>query len=684
MIQVLVVAKLRIRLMQFSPSNSDDSFLDLINNISDPIMIVSSEGFVIAINDAFTKFVNVSRPNLINKKVLDLPFLNDATGIILQEQLKKRLMGLDLAPYHIPLLVDKETKFIEPHGNKIMFQNRQADLVILQDVTERINAQKNLISEKNKNFENLKASEEKFHRLFEESIDAIFIADAETGNIVDCNFAATQLVGRAKNELIGQHQSTLHPKTIIVNGFSKEFNAHNSDCQQILESQVITKSGETRTVAIKASVIDFNGKKLMQGTFRDITEQENITRKLKESEQKFNTLSTSMSDALILVDADLKIVFWNSAATKIFGYSQNEALGQNIHELLAIDIGWEAKQSMVNAVRAFTETGKGKIIGNGSIELEAVRKDLKKVPIEVTLSPMKINGSFHAAALVRDITEKRKSELTLQSYFEELDKQVAERTKELEEVHARLLKSERLAAIGELAGMIGHDLRNPLAGIRNAVFYLQRKGAEVSKERTCEMLKVIDSCVVHSNKIINDLLDYSGEYHLERQRVSLYNLVTDALELAQVPEKITVLNEIPFFEVYLDLDKMKRVITNLVKNAADAMPNGGSITLKATKNNETAKIFVTDTGTGIPENVLPNIFTPLFTTKAQGMGFGLAICKRIIDAHAGTISVETKLGKGTTFTINLPLAAPIEQENLTISHKEKPKLTIQKEISQQA
>jgi signal transduction histidine kinase len=217
-----------------------------------------------------------------------------------------------------------------------------------------------------------------------------------------------------------------------------------------------------------------------------------------------------------------------------------------------------------------------------------------------------------------------------------------------------------LAAIGELAGMIGHDLRNPLTGIKNSAYYLKKKGQDLPQEQK-EMLDTIDKCVDYSNRIINDLLDYSREIHLIVEKHSPKKILDDSLTLVNLPPQVAVKNELnESTQLMVDSDKIKRVFINLIKNAVEAMPEGGEITINAKENKDTIEIGFTDTGVGINEEILPKLFAPLFTTKAQGMGFGLAICKRIIEAHKGTIVVKSVKGQGTTFTLTLPVNLKIE------------------------
>jgi len=249
-----------------------------------------------------------------------------------------------------------------------------------------------------------------------------------------------------------------------------------------------------------------------------------------------------------------------------------------------------------------------------------------------------------------------RSQDKLNDYAITLEKKVEEKKNELEEANIKLIKTERMAAIGEIAGMVGHDLRNPLSGIKNAVFLLKKKYRPLLGDGGTELLLIIDKAIDHSNKIINDLLDYSRELHLDYEEISPKSLISYTLLAINFPNKIKVLEQVEDSPtIWVDTNKMQRVFTNLVKNAFDAMPDGGSLEISSRHDEQTIIFSFIDTGCGMTEDVARKIFTPLFTTKAQGMGFGLSICKRIVEAHGGKIEVESILNKGTKFTIILPI-----------------------------
>ena len=216
--------------------------------------------------------------------------------------------------------------------------------------------------------------------------------------------------------------------------------------------------------------------------------------------------------------------------------------------------------------------------------------------------------------------------------------------------------TQRMAAIEELAGMVGHDLRNPLQGISGATYYLKTKCSANMNETGKEMLKIIEEDITYSNKIINDLLDYSRQIHLELTTTNPKSLIEKSLRTIKIPDNIKIKNETEdTSKIDLDETKIQRAFLNIINNAIDAMPKGGTLTISSRKTKSEISFIFEDTGMGIPKQFKEKIWTPLFTTKAKGMGFGLAICKRLIEAHYGSITIDSIEGKGTRIEIKLPL-----------------------------
>lgn len=303
----------------------------------------------------------------------------------------------------------------------------------------------------------------------------------------------------------------------------------------------------------------------------------------------------------------------------------------------------------------------GRIVGVVSIDdpvdgRRPTRESL--MPLELFLHQAAV--AVENARLIEQLDSARKQ---IQEYANELEAKVKERTQELVKAQARLVKTERLAAIGELAGMVGHDLRNPLTGIAGAAYYLKSKYDSTIDDRGKEMLEIIEKDIEYSNKIINDLLEYSREIKLELTETDPKSIVKEAVSHLLVPSNVRVVDETqdePSFRV--DEKKILRVFTNILKNALDAMPKEGTLTIRSEKRKGNVTFTFADTGAGMTSETLGMLWTPLFTTKAKGMGFGLPICKRFVEGHGGKISVESVVGKGSTFIVTLPLQPKTEEK----------------------
>ncbi len=346
-----------------------------------------------------------------------------------------------------------------------------------------------------------------------------------------------------------------------------------------------------------------------------------------------NIIAT-MPDSFILTDSEGKILRANSALTNLLGYKENELTGKNISQL-------------------FTNKFSSELIKNTTPKQEIKNHETQIRTKSVTQKPVSVSASL--------IKSKRGKPIGITLIIHDLT-----RRKQNEE---KILKTERFAAIGELAGMIGHDLRNPLTSIQAATYYLKKKNAKTMDDTSKEMLKTIETSIQYSNKIINDLLDYSREITLKTEEATAKSLLANALALVPVPTNVKLVDLTQVTPI-LQVDKvnMSRVFVNILKNAFEAMPDSGTLTVKSIQAEDSMEISFGDTGIGMTQQIIDRLWTPLFTTKAKGMGFGLPICKRIVEAHGGKIQVKSIHDKGTTFTITLPLNTPLPTQLVSSQH----------------
>ena len=244
----------------------------------------------------------------------------------------------------------------------------------------------------------------------------------------------------------------------------------------------------------------------------------------------------------------------------------------------------------------------------------------------------------------------------IQNYSQKLEQRVLERTTQLEAAQEQLVRREKLAILGQLAGGVGHELRNPLGVITNAVYFLQMILVDAN-ETVKEYLEIISARVKESEKIVADLLDLSRTHSAQRKVVTVPQLIDIVIERHPPPETIAVNRKLEanLPSLFVDTQQVGQVLVNLVTNAYQAMPNGGTLTFKAQQEQGQVKLLVIDTGQGMSPETAEKVFEPLFTTKVQGIGLGLAVSKNLIEVNGGLLEVASEIGKGTTFVITLPV-----------------------------
>jgi len=339
-----------------------------------------------------------------------------------------------------------------------------------------------------------------------------------------------------------------------------------------------------------------------------------------------------MNDAIILLNQEGKLVDMNSYAKNVF--ADEEKFRSTIDELTN-----QSNDDWKNLWVRYWHTG-----------LERSEVNFNDRIFDVSAYPIFNKGGDIAAQILvlKDITERKTLEKSLRSYSERLEEIVEERTKKLKD-------AERLAGIGETTAMVGHDLRNPLQAI-SGIFSIFKE--RYNNEEDVLMVDRIERNLNYMNKIVSDLQSYAKPITLNLEKINVRNYIDKVVSTLVIPENVDVVIDIPpEGELLLDHILFERVLNNMIMNSIQAMPNGGKIVIKSDEEEgDFVLIHVMDEGVGIQDEVKARIFTPLFTTKAKGTGLGLAVCKRIIEAHGGLVSFKPNIGKGTVFTIKLPLS----------------------------
>jgi len=260
-----------------------------------------------------------------------------------------------------------------------------------------------------------------------------------------------------------------------------------------------------------------------------------------------------------------------------------------------------------------------------------------------------------AAATLSAAIYRRETEISLRNYSEHLEEMVSARTRELRHAEDQLLQGEKLTVLGKLARGVGHELRNPLSVIANAVYFL--KMLRKSDPKTAEYLDMISAEVRTAEQIVSDLLMFSRSGMMNRARHDVVDLVLQALKTLEPPSGVAVSTDMApdAPTVLIDGEQVLRVITNLLTNAYQCMPDGGNVTVRVRSGGDAVLLEIRDEGPGIPAADIERIFEPLFTTKARGIGLGLALGRNLSELNGGSLTVASEEDHGSTFTLTLPV-----------------------------
>ncbi len=606
----------------------------------DAIFVLDTKGTIMECNQAALKMLGFSsKKSLIGKNSLSYTKEEQSERII--DALQGQLSVGDVVR-------DIDYTFLRQDGKRINCEltasnvrdtsgKHIATVVVAKDVTER----RQLEIE-------LRSSEERFRAISTFASDAIVLLDA-TETIIYWNPAAEKIFGYTKEEVLGRKLGSL-----IVPAKHNHNSSELSD-KVLMPNEVSGKSfgtiatkkdGTEFPIEVTISTFNIQSASFMLNIIRDVSERKKMEEKLKQERDMLESITRNIGAGLTIIDKNYRIVWANSLLKQIPGFAEGKLCYTT----------YEKRQSPC------PDCGVTKIF-KFNIDFDTHEwfyTDLcgRRHYYQLIVTPIRDKSGTVIAALELsvDITDKKELENKIKEYSRKLEHLVKKRTKQLHQTQAKLVQAERLAAIGELAGMVGHDLRNPLTSIKGAVYILKRKYGNILGTEAKEIFSIIDKSIEHSNKIINDLADYSRTIKLERSDITPRLLLINALSMIEVPQHIQVIDkteDTPVIKV--DVEKISRVFMNIIKNAIEAMPHGGTLTVISQKQKNKVEIAFKDTGIGMTRETINRLWTPLFTTKAKGMGFGLAICKRIVEAHEGKIIVESEVDKGSTFILTLPI-----------------------------
>jgi len=495
------------------------------------------------------------------------------------------------------------------------------------------------ITERKRREQELKVSEEDYKRLFENVRSGIYVS-AEEGKFLNANQALLDMLGyESKEEFLKINIATdlyLNPEDrrrwqemIERDGYVKDY-----------EVDFKRKDGKAISVLHTAHVrYDQHGKVIgYEGMNVDQSQRKKMERELREAYDFLDKIIKSSPDAIMATDMKGNIIIWNRGAEETLGYKAEEVIGKmNISKIYPEGTAKEVMRMM----RSPEYGGVGKC---RSYPMVHVRRD---------------GGIVEGHLSAGIIYNSEGKEIASVGIFVDL-KERLDMERKLIETQEKLLHSEKLAAMGRLTSQIAHELNNPLYGIMNTLELLKTEVSPQSKRR-----KVLDMALSETERLtelLRKMLSFSKPDEEERQPTDINTILDEILllvgkQLRENSIRISSSFADDLGEVYASRNQLRQVFLNMINNARDAMPDGGTLTVKTLAKADNIYIEITDTGIGIREENIDKIFDAFFTTKdgVKDVGLGLSVCYGFIKEHGGDLRVSSKWGSGTTFTITLPI-----------------------------
>ncbi len=474
----------------------------------------------------------------------------------------------------------------------------------------------------------LRDSNARLRSIIDSAVDGIIVIDAK-GRIDAFNRGAERLFGYPEAEVLGRNVNMLMP--------SPDHEAHDGYLSQYLDTGAATiigvgrqvtgrrRNGTTFPLHLSVGEMSIQGERKFTGMLHDLSERMRLDEELRASEARWRSVIDSAVDGIVVIDAHGRIESFNPAAEQLFGYEEGEVVGRNVNMLMPSPYHEEHDTYLARHVA----TGVQKIIGTGR-EVTGLHRDGNTFPLHLSVGKTTAGGEQRFTGILHDL-----------SAHVRIEKQLREQTS--------------LAKLGEMAAVIAHEVKNPLAGVRGAIQIIGTRLPKGSKDASIvtEIVSRIDTL----NELMKDLLLFARPPQPKLAVVDIGDLVTTTANLLRgdpVFEQVEVIVGGQPALALGDAELLKIVFVNLLVNAGHAMQGRGTIQVSLASIADICQIAFADEGPGIPADVLEKIFTPFFTTKVRGSGLGLPTVRRLIEAHQGTISIACPSAGGTVVTVRLP------------------------------
>jgi PAS domain S-box-containing protein len=465
--------------------------------------------------------------------------------------------------------------------------------------------------------------------IIESAVDGIVVID-DRGRIEVFNPAAERLFGYAEAEVIGRNVSMLMPAPYRDehDGYLRRY-LDEGDPRVIgigREVQGLKRDGSVFLLHLSVGEMRVQGQRKFTAILHDLSPRVELENRLRGSEERWRAIVESAVDAIIVIDGRGRIEAFNPAAVRLFGYPDGDVIGKNVSLLMPSPYRDEHDAYL----NRYQREGNARIIGIGR-EVDGRHRDGTIVPLHLSVGEMLVAGEKKFVGMLHDLTARKRME-------------------------QQLSEQQSLAKIGEMAAVLAHEIRNPLAGIRGAMQVMAARYEPGSKEGmvTKEIIARVDTL----SELMQDLLLYARPPKPRPAPVDLKRLIQTIVELlSRDPDvsgmQVSVEGSAPL--AHADPELLKIVFQNLLINGAHAMAGRGELHVRLTGNGQLSSVAFTDHGPGIPADIRDKIFTPFFTTKVRGTGLGLPTARRLVEAQGGTIAVECPPDGGTTVLVQVPV-----------------------------
>jgi PAS domain S-box-containing protein len=538
---------------------------------------------------------------------------------------------------------------IEATISQVEVEGQKLFTVMIRDISERQKAE-----------ESLRESQERFQNAFEFSAMSMALVDLD-GRYLQVNQAFCQLLGYSEDELLQTtFQAVTHPADLHIEFQLIKQLLTNQAAFCAIEKRYLHKNDAVIWVHSTRSLVrDSQGQpRYFISQLQDITERKRAEQALRLSEARMAGIIRSATDAIITLNAQQRIVVFNHAAEQMFGWEASQVLGQTLDNFIPQSL----RQLHAQHIRNFAKTGVSvRSMASPFSKLTALRASGEEFPIEATISQLEAEGQKFFTVIIRDISEREKAE------------------KALHDKEEQLRQSQKMEAVGQLAGGVAHDFNNLLTVIVNYSEIIARGPTNLAQIQ--ESTEQIQVAAVRAASLTRQLLAFSRQQILQPQLVSLDSVVNNTLKMIErlIGEDIELVVNLSLTpsstpaQLWIDPLQIEQAILNLAINARDAMPRGGKLIIETgqTTLDEAylssthlparpgiyAVLSVSDTGVGMDEATKTHIFEPFFTTKekGKGTGLGLATVYGIVEQNKGTIWLYSEVGVGTNFKLYFPV-----------------------------